>query len=178
MTMTLSSQESFNKSLYDHINRLADKIESGVTPENFMYLTDDLIDVLKRSEKYLKENIPYDSDSTVNSYQVRELKQIIRYLKSMKTELYQEPFSAKLDEPITTFQTPDGYTPFKSFMRVDDNWDGFRSNGGSEVDEGVSKSISGQSIYLNRHIVGISYDQANKGRFHVIKGTVFYWRYV
>jgi len=86
--MKLGTQDAFNKTLYDQINKLADKIQSGISPDNFLYITDDLIDTLKRVEKYENENIPYDSNATINSYQVRELKQIIRYLKSMRTELY------------------------------------------------------------------------------------------
>jgi len=176
--MKLSTQQGFNKTLYNQINELADKIESGISADNFMYLTDEFIDVLKRTEKYDKENIPYDSQSTVNSYQVREVEQIIRYLRSMRVDLYQEDISVKLEEQLTSFRVPDGYTAFRSFVRLDDNWGAFRSNDGDETDEGLSKSISGQNIHINRYIDGISYDQAAKGKYRTMKGTIFYWRYL
>jgi len=172
--MKLGTQDAFNKTLYDQINKLADKIQSGISPDNFLYITDDLIDTLKRVEKYANENIPYDSNATVNSYQVRELKQIIRYLKSMRTEIYSETVDEKLKKSVTQFKAPEGYSALKSFLYGCGVYATFKSDGGDETDEGISKSISGNNVELHRYIDGVSYDQANSSEFISVYGTLYY----
>jgi len=175
--MKLGTQDAFNKTLYDQINKLADKIKSGISPDNFLYITDDLIDTLKRVEKYENENIPYDSNSTINSYQVRELKQIIRYLKSMRTEFYSEEVDEKLSKSVTQFRAPEGYSALKSFLYLNRAYATFKSSDGDETDEGLSKTVSGNNVELHRYIDGVSYDQANSSEFISVYGTLYFWRY-
>jgi len=174
--MKLGTQDAFNKTLYDQINKLADKIQSGISPDNFLYITDDLIDTLKRVEKYENENIPYDSNATINSYQVRELKQVIRYLKSMRTELYTEDVNMRLEHQSTQFRAPEGYSAHKSFLSMKYTYARFKSNAGEETDEGLRKTISGPNVEVHRYVDGVSFG-ADPDDFVRLYGTLYFWRY-
>jgi len=167
--MKLNSQEAFNKTLFDQLNDIADKVEQGLTIDNIEYFDTALINALKiTASDGNSGNIVYGADSTINSFQMNTIKQIIAYLTTRRVESVVVTFNkwtsyigAEISIPI-----PDGYSGYNSFITFDYVKNEFFTNG-KEENQGMSKIVSEKQLSVT-----IKY----RSDFNV-SGEVLFWRY-
>ncbi len=119
--MKLNSQEAFNKTLYNQLNDIADKIQNGISVDNIEFFDETLINALKVTSAEGSSSIVYGDDSTINSYQMNTVKQVLRYMGTRKVETITVPFEKHFDDKggEVSIPIPKGYSGYNSFVTLD-----------------------------------------------------------
>lgn len=167
--MKLNSQEAFNKTLFDQLNDIADRIENGITIDNIEYFDEALINALKiTSADGSTNNVVYGSDATINSYQIRTVKQVLAYLTTKRIESTVVSFNKWFDFKggEISVPIPEGYSGFNSFVSFDHVKNEFFTNG-LEERFGISKVASDKQLSIK-----VKYRSD-----YNIAGEVLFWRY-
>lgn len=94
MTIMYWDHQCFNKFVLETINKLKNKIESGIAPENISYFNAATNISWNRDKSYAYDytDILWDDESNINGYEVKDLKAALRYLEANRVKSITENF--------------------------------------------------------------------------------------
>ena len=128
--MRAIDSDSFNKKVWEQIERIKYIIENRITPENIKYFDGEIIKYardLLANEDYLK--IDWSANSNVNSYELSKLRQMIDYLKHSQTQRYLIGDSVSIPSYRDRANTGDFTSKIniEKIIRIPKNYDGRNS---------------------------------------------------
>jgi len=169
----LISQSSFNRTVYDQLTSIYEKVVRGISVDNISYFDETLINAFKVVNAQGDSLNDISTDGTINSYQMNTIKSIVRYLKGSRTELISKSFAIDGEVCEATIIAPNGFDARNSFIVFSDSCDRvvpISNDDGKETSAGIYKSISSTSINLKLNFTNLDYSG-------VLTGVCYFWRY-